>query len=61
MRQKVFPLPTVGAPYANADTAGIVNNLSPEPPVNHLRHMGAITWTKLILIKSAQRLNHLIL
>ena len=32
----------------NADTAGIVNKLSPEPPVNHLRHMGAIAWTKLI-------------
>ena len=33
---------------SNADTAGIVNKLSPEPPVNHWRHMGAIAWTKLI-------------
>ena len=31
----------------NADTAGIVNKLSPEPPANHLRHMGVIAWTKL--------------
>ena len=30
----------------NADTAGIVNKLSPEPPVNNWRHMGAIAWTK---------------
>ena len=32
----------------NADTAGIEYKLSPESPVNHRRHMGAIAWTKLI-------------
>ena len=32
----------------NADTAGIVDKLSPQSPVNHWRHMGDIAWTKLI-------------
>ena len=41
-------LPKMSADQTNADTAGIVNKLSPEPPVNHWRHMGAIAWTKLI-------------
>ena len=38
----------IGAPDGNADTAGIVNKPSPEAPVNHWRHMGAIARTKSI-------------